>query len=428
MTQNTNNLDKLYYLIADFQRSNRFFLNAQDLDLSLLESRVLTDLAALPKLRGLDLAKYLQLSATQISRVLKKLENKKYIKQVVSEEDSRFKDIILSKKGLAQLVDHDKKSNLRLELLEKNLKASEKLEFRKLIKKFSAGFKLLYPEYKRNEHVLRSSIRRITQALGMLDRRIFGFEDLSSLEWQVLISIEKSNSGIIAKDLAKYLDIPANSLSYVIKRLSAIKLVHKLVGFDQRLSILALSPEGVDYLREIKLTATSQLSLALSKFNLKEQAQLVNLMEKFLFGSKKSSGMSEYDVQLLRDEASLGLIREFCLLNLVRLNLAPVASFRIIDPSSSIYAIYDSGKLLACLEIQKSNNTTSELLNYVYSREFDYAKLEADFIKQAVADCLKKRKVKEIRMESYWLKNTDKFKKYYDKKLKGYLFVKGDDL
>lgn len=422
--QNHLLFDRLYYLISNFQRLNRFFIKAQDLELGLLESRILTDLAALPELKALDFSKSLNLSATQVSRILKHLETQKLIKLVIADQDQRFKKIVLTKSGIAKLIAHDQRSDLRLEEFEKNFPANEKQEFRKLINHFAKGFDLTFPNYTRPEHPLRMPIRKITQALGMLDQRIFGFKDLSSLEWQVLLQIELAKTGIIPKDLAKILQIPANSLSDVLKRLSKKEIITKLSsGFDQRLCILALSDFGYSYLADIKATAIKQLAAALKSFNKAELENLIKLLNIFINGDQNVNLSFKFELQLIRDELRLNQIREFCIKQLAQLKLASFAGYRIIDPSSHIFAIYKDNEILACLEIQKINKTkTAKIVNFVYNNKFDLEEFADTFILKAIADFFRTQKIKQVFLAPHWLENSKKLKPYYSEQLKSYVF------
>ncbi len=347
---------RLHRTIRRFQEQNRFVGNAFGSGLSLLESRVLTDISALEEVTASDLSASLELSRTVISRTVSELKAQKIVSVRTDPADARRQFLYLTAKGRKILVDFDARAEERLMTFCENLTNDEP---KKLLRYFTAlaeGLGVPPLRYKREEHPLRAPIRRVTQGLRLLSNSVFGASDLSSVEWHILAKLQEQSNSILAKTFVSAFSLPANTVAGIIKRLIDRGWVVRVVDpRDRRQLQLSLSSEGRAFLKGVEASAIEQLQGALQGLDAKEIENFEELLSAMI-GHRAPSLLSPDGVTLtlvrLMTEQERASARSFCAENATRLGRGLFLEEIFFGKSSGCFALIGENRTYAVLELQ----------------------------------------------------------------------------
>jgi DNA-binding MarR family transcriptional regulator len=347
---------RLHRTLRRFQEQNRFVGNAYGSGLSLLESRVLTDIGALDSVTASDLSSSLGLSRTVISRTVSELKTQKVLSVRSDPQDARRQFLYLTAKGKKVLAEFDARAEERLATFCKNLSKGEPERLLGYLTKFGDGLGVPPLLYRRDEHPLRAPIRRVTQGLGLLSNHVFGRSDLSSVEWHILAKLQEQSNSILAKTFVSVFSLPANTVAGIIKRLIDRRWIVRVVDpRDRRQLQLGLSSEGRTFLKGVEASAIEQLQSALRGFDLKTVENFEELLSAMI-GHRAASLLSPNGVTLtlsrLKSEQERALARAFCAEHATRLGCASLLEERFFSSSSGCFALESESDVYAVLEIQ----------------------------------------------------------------------------
>jgi len=347
---------RLHRTIRRFQEQNRFVGSAYGIGLSLLESRVLTEIGARDGVTASDLSSTLGLSRTVISRTLAVLKDPRMISVRQDPHDARRHYLHLTSKGKRTLSDFDARAEERLNTFCQNLSKGEPEQLHRYLTAFADGLEVAPLPYRRKEHPLRDPIRRVTQGLGLLSNQVFGSTDLSTVEWHILSKLQEQSNSIVAKTFVSAFSIPANTMSGIIKRLIARRWVVRVVNpRDKRQLQLNLSSEGHVILKGVEMAAVELLREALRTFTTRDIESFEELLSAMI-GQRTPSLLSPDGASLtltrLTTEQERSWARSFCAEHATRLGRGILIAERFFSEHSECFALRGDGRLFAVLEIQ----------------------------------------------------------------------------
>lgn len=368
---------RLHRTIRRFQEQNRFVGNAYGSGLSLLESRVLTDVSSLERVTASDLSASLGLSRTVISRTVNELKVRKVLSVRVDPSDARRQFLHLTAKGKKTLADFDSRAEERLTTFCKNLSKGEPEKLFRYFDTFADGLGVPPLPYTRDENPLRAPIRRTTQGLGLLANQVFGTSDLSSIEWHMLAKLQEQSNSILAKTFVAAFSLPANTVAGIIKRLIKRAWIVRLVDpRDRRQLQLSLSSEGRAFLRGIETAAVAQLRIALRALSAQEIETFDELLSAMI-GQRVPSLLSpdgeSLTVTRLTTEEDRASARSFCAEHASRLGRGLLLEEIFFGHSSGCFALMGGGRMYAVVELQllKDNPRAARVVHLVQQPTLD---------------------------------------------------------
>lgn len=352
---------RLHRTIRRFQEHNRFVGSAYESELSLLESRILTDISARDPVTASEISSSLGLSRTVISRAVHVLKSQKLVSIRLDTHDARRQFLRLTTKGHQMHAGLDKRAEEKLLSFCKNLSKGEPEQLEHYLTAFAEALGVAPLPYTRAEHPLRAPIRRVTQGLGLLSNQVFGRKDLSSVEWHILAKLQEQSNSILAKTFVSAFSIPANTVAGIIKRLIDRRWVVRVVDpRDRRQLQLCLSSEGWRFLQEIEMTAIEQLRDALRHFDTKD-VECFEALLSAMIGQRTPSLLSPNGVTLtltrLTTEQQRASARAFCAEHATRLARGLLLDEMFFGSTSSCFGLTHQGELYAVLEIQAPLDT-----------------------------------------------------------------------
>lgn len=356
---------QLHRAVRLFQERNRFVADAQGTGLSLLGSRLLTDISVCDTVTLSDLCRELSLAPVVVSRALSGLKASGLIRMVSDPKDARRRFLRLTSSGLAALAGLDRGADAQIEQLISRFSESELRRYSRYMSIFADGLGIPPQTYGRKEHILRPYIRRITQGLGLLTNRVYECDDLSSIEWHILAKLGEQSHSILAKTIVAAFSIPANTVAGIMQRLVRRKLIVRTVDTrDKRQLTLGLTAKGRRLLQEVEAAAAQRLRVALQELSA-EQVRDFTALLMAMVGAGTPTLLSP-DGELLEcveimDPSSHGEIRAFCADQLVRRGRSRMIGERFYASDSRCFVLRHDQELFACVEAQKQDGNPSIL-------------------------------------------------------------------
>ncbi len=349
---------RLHRAVRLFQEKNRFVLDAYETGLPLLVSRIITDIASQEEVTASELASSLSLSPTSISRALSDLKTKRIVSVRSDPSDRRRQILRLTPKGIEALTEMDEQAERQLQGFDSHLARGEREMLAYYMRVFADGLSASPILYQRQEHPLRQLIRRITQALGLLENRVRGAGDLLSVEWHVLEKVAEQPGSVLAKTLAVCFHLKANTVAGIIQRLTERKLLVRVKDTrDRRQARLQLTSKGESLLAEVALRATERYRVALSSLSISQVESFVSLVSQFIGVVEVSLLSPDGEVlhcKQLVSEFDRAEAREFCALHSIRLARGKKLSERFFAQESFCFALASTNEFFATIEIQPS--------------------------------------------------------------------------
>jgi DNA-binding MarR family transcriptional regulator len=381
---------RLHKTIRRFQEQNRFVGDAYGTGLSLLESRVLTDIASREAVTASELSTSLGLSRTAISRAISELKARKVVSIRVDPKDGRRQFLYPTAKGRKVLADFDARAEERLASFCKNLSSGEPEKLLRYFSVLALGLGVPPLPYSREEHPLRAPIRRWTQGLGLLANQVFGAPDLSAIEWHMLAKLQEQSNSILAKTFVAAFSLPANTVAGIIKRLIGRKLIVREVDpRDRRQLQLGLSSEGRAFLKGIDTVAVNKLRAALRELSTQEVEEFEGLFAAMI-GQRVPSLLGPDGVSLtlrrLTEERDRASARAFCAEHATRLGRGLLLEETFFGADSGCFALMGEERMYAVLELQllKENARAARVVHFVQLPMLDSLPMLDAFLDMAV--------------------------------------------
>jgi len=406
-----NTYIELHRAVRLFQERNRFVADAQGTGLSLLESRLLTDISLCDSVTLSDLCRDLSLTPVVVSRTLSGLKKSKLIRMVSDPKDARRRFLRLTERGVRVLADLDRRADARLEQFVSNLSEAEYGRFKRYMSIFADGLGVPVQAYTRSEHVLRKDIRRITQGLGLLTNRVYECDDLSSVEWHILAKLGEQSHSILAKTIVAAFSIPPNTVAGIMQRLLRRRLIVRTVDArDRRQLVLGLSAKGKELLEEIEAAAALRLRGALQQLNDEQVRDFTSLMMAMI-GVGAPTLLSPNGELLecveVTDGSGHASVRTFCAEQLVRCGKASMIGERFYASDSRCFVLRHGQQLFACVEAQEQpgQKSTLSLTHLAHVESLDELPILDTFLDLVARSLTESNHVARICVSIAWLRN-----------------------
>ncbi len=254
---------QLLNLFRVVQLQNRFVLKAPSSDLSLLESHVLLEIDANQQINVNDLSKIINFEQSVISRVISRLEKRRYLKRRVDQFDQRKALVQLTAGGKSCLQKIDAYADPQISSSLAGLSTSGKKLVFQLYHEILKGFGRGVQPSRVKEHALRAPQREVTRVLGLLGEKAF-FTDFTSFSWHLLALFACSVSSLQAGQIESFLNVKQSYLSQLLNSFVAEGwLARSDQANDKRSSSLKITDLGRGKYHQQELQASSVLAAAL---------------------------------------------------------------------------------------------------------------------------------------------------------------------
>ena len=180
----------------------RAFLRAQRLvrklnregttPLTLDESNLLISIEQNAESKPSDLADKLTMTRSKVSRIIKRLDTSKLIKQTTALEDSRSSLLTLTSKGKKQLALFDDIYNEQTSSWSEHLSKKQLNALISFLKELATELGAPYQKKRSAEHPLRTEQRRIAQAGGLLSGALFNSQ-MNLIEYHIMQDLMESD-------------------------------------------------------------------------------------------------------------------------------------------------------------------------------------------------------------------------------------------
>lgn len=236
-------------LLLLFQSRTRILTRHFGTELSFAESYVLAEIASGNALSIRELAGLLQLETSTVSRLVKGLDERGYIKRRSDASDGRTTRLALSAHGARALAADDQQRKHLLELEFAVLSAAERQTLQSGLSMLADCAGAPGTSVRKGEHHLRGEIKRITRQLGLLGSatlRGLGYlgTQLTSLQHQILFSVLERPFGVSIGDLARIIPFDQSSISRASQLLLSDRMLVRAETETQ--VVLRFSPRGYE--------------------------------------------------------------------------------------------------------------------------------------------------------------------------------------
>ena len=281
-----------------FGIQHSFVHKAFDTELSIAANHILIDISANPSLRATDFAAEASLSKTEVSRLIRSLEELGLVDIAESKEDRRRKQLSLTEAGTELLSHMNAESNKRVERMCDRLTVEEQQKMLQFLAAVSEGLGARPLDIRVGLHPIRAYIEGLTRKKGSLSKNLYRVKGLNQLKWYVLKELETNEKPISLSSLAKSLDCPLNTISQAVAALTQTNFVRKRQDKeDKRRFLLSLTSKAKAVIENSDRYQAEQYSNATMHLPLERLEESIALAEKlvglnsnsnqFLFGTGK---------------------------------------------------------------------------------------------------------------------------------------------
>ena len=357
---------RLHRALREYPRYNQFLVLANGTELSLVETHVLVELDIQLGMSQSDLIQKLGLNKVVISRTVKNLGERKLIAIHYDHNDRRIQRLRLSEKGKRALEEFDNQANHRLDIFieQAGLKENEIDKLARFFDKLASGLGALHSSKRSADHLLRPSIRRLTRAFKLLDSTALN-TNLSTIEWQILLTLGEHNNRLTPTDLAFLFKVDRVTITIALRTLQKFGYVSKKTNrLDRRSDLLSCGPTGLSLIQKIETLASKRLHAA-GEITSSE----VSLAERFIRGAALDFFLSQQglEVRELRTESEFQSARR-AMINRIQTFPAQYVSGYLFSEDSRCLGLFYNEELCAAAECRGSkcvSEPRTKLVNLV---------------------------------------------------------------
>lgn len=235
----------LYDAICSMHRRNRTIGSAYDTALSALESTALPEIAANPGINLIDIKNRLHLDQVATTRLIQGLTKAELVTQETSSVDKRYKELRLTAKGKKLYESSAERAFTTFQSAFERIPQKDREFFLRNFTLFNDGLHANVAAELPNDPVAMREVRRISRALGLLGRSMFGQPEVSPLEWHIFDLLTKPEAASYVVDLADILGALPKTVAALVNRLVAKDLLKQTVNAtDKRFRTITLTPAG----------------------------------------------------------------------------------------------------------------------------------------------------------------------------------------
>lgn len=373
---------QIFYLIREWQISNRFITIDAGTDLTVWESTFLLEIDSDENCSAKDLSDMFGLDKSTVSRRLGGLEEKAYLKTVASKEDSRARRLLVSAKGKAYLRRYARIVGDIMKGQYSDFSKAEKEAFLDYSRHFNDRCGTSVRKLRSSDDdPIRIEMRRFVRSLGVMRPDYMG-SDLNNSQWHVLCDIFSGQAGESVQSIARSFHAPASSLSSMLRVLEKKNYLSRIPSNkDNRKLSLAVTPEGEKRLKEIESAGSQLVRVALEGLSEKELKDCARLLIK-VSGVETSPFESSYSIVHLHSEEQLREARTFLIEQSVLARQHMFLPETLIATRSFCLGLMRQGQLCSIAEFNAGDDCVI-LSNLAFSASRSDASLCSKFLETA---------------------------------------------
>lgn len=373
MTSHRNNKKNQAYAIHRalmvFQYKNRFIGQAYGQDCDLLDSHMLSEIDARKVSTFRSLVTSIGLSPSLISRRTTALQAAGYIDSRACQEDGRVMNLSLTRSGVSLLKKIDKTANPLMEQHCLGFQNSDIASFRKLIHRFAEHHLIPPAKMRRGDIGLRSEMRTLARAMGVLGREYMGSKT-NSTNWMILNYISLSLPPLSIQDLSELLHFSHGGTSKVLMQLRKLGVLRTLTGQDRRKSHFEITKKGVETLQKVEDFAARHIEKGMKDFSGKERSVFVKYVQWLAYGAPGAEDVAlgyGFHFKLITQSAQRDLLRKAFVSVVAELEEYPFRS-SLFSEHNVCGILEHSGRIFGGVEIS-CGSTIPCVENYFVSSE-----------------------------------------------------------
>ena len=365
----------LYESICSMHRRNRTVVSAYDTPLTPLESNTLPEIEANPGLNLVELKTRLHLDQVSTTRLVQGLVKQGLVTQEKSKTDRRYKEIKLTAKGRKLFEISSERAFITHQSALERVPAKQRKLFVSLFRKFNDALGAEAAAHLLSDAATMPEVRRISRALGLLSRSMFGHAECSAIEWYTLDLLAQPGASSHVVDLADLLGAPTKTFAALVQRLVARGIIKQSINAqDNRYRTITLTAAGKALYRKRRAAAEKLLGDALSKLPASERRTVTHLFSLYTGMHLPAEGTVVASSLLLRrlsDDALLPEARAFIYQERVNQGLVESQSSDLLGEHSVTYAAWLHDELAAVASfVPSTRQGTWTIAHFIWSDSF----------------------------------------------------------
>lgn len=355
---------EIWHAIVRLQRKSRLIALGIGLDseqltsqLSYTEGLILHILVSQPNQNLKELAAFLRLERSWMSRIVSRLQSAGYVATFVPAYDRRTKLLQITDSGLEELTQLNLARRKIVEELIADLSPKETREIKSLLQALADGLGAPRFVFTENDHPVDFELARLSWVFGVAGNDFFG-SGLSVLQYQLLVLIyEQSDSPPRSiKELAADLPFDASTVSRTISAFQQDGTVQKIQSAtDRRSARITLSATGRSLVESIESSGTKLIDRGLNKLAVAQQRQLAALLAKIVLEVPNKPGDSHLgDLRIVNP----GTPKQRAKIEELLLQKGTDVSSRT-DLSQQVLGVYVEKSLTGAIELTAEQKTGS---------------------------------------------------------------------
>jgi DNA-binding MarR family transcriptional regulator len=268
----------LYDALCSMHRRNRTVASAYDTALSALESTTLPEIEANPGINLIDIKARLHLDQVTTTRLIQGLTKEGLVTQEKSKTDKRYKELRLTAKGRKLFDSSAERAFVTFQSAFDRVPPKDREFFLRTFTLFNDGLNANTAAELPKDPAAMREVRRVSRVLGLLSRSMFGFPEVSPLEWHIFDLLSKPEAASYVVDLADVLGALPKTVAALVNRLAAKDLVKQTINpTDKRFRTITLTPSGRALHKKRRAAAEELLSRGLASIPADERRRYVEL-------------------------------------------------------------------------------------------------------------------------------------------------------
>jgi DNA-binding MarR family transcriptional regulator len=387
---------RLHRAIREFPRYNRFLVKAHETQLTPVEAHILVELDCTPNCLQKDLGLKLAIDKVPLSRLITKLQDAGLLESETNPKDRRELFLNLTHKGEKILLSFDSQANAKLDAFTSaaGLMSSQVSKLAKFFHKLADGLNAPQSTARRDEHILRASIRRLTRAFGLLGGTSLG-SDLALSEWQVLLTAAEHSGRFTPSVLSELLGVDRTAIAVTLRVLKEKSLILKKKSpNDSRSELIHCTKLGFRLIAKIENLAVRDFE-SLSSDDIED----VILVERFIRGAALDFFLHQRQLAVtpIKEERDFQLVRRLKMLEICSPNYSKKVAGSLFSEENLCVGLYQDANLLAAIELKENSSKNSN--KYTLVNLFSSENLHPDSVRALIVSATKSKLTSPIDIE-----------------------------
>lgn len=333
-----------------------------------------------------ELSEYLFIDRSNLSKLIKSLEDKKIITFTTSETDSRCKLINLTASGRKIF---EKALSLNQEIAEQGLlplTKTERTQVGKLYASISSGFGA--PEFSLGANIeyFLPQQYRLGQITGMIGTNYMG-TGMDVRQYQIFFQLYNFNHPVKFNELSSRVPLDASSVSRTVDRFVAQGLIAKKNSEkDGRQVYVSLTKKGLEFFEKHQNKIAEKFQGALSKYKERDLKSYLKPLIKSNEHELKVKKNEQLKINKVNTQEEIYRARAFFVESLVRRKAHLKLDSEILPNKSHSFYLEKNKKIVALAVL----DSAGEILNLEFAPNFKDENKKTAFTKASVSELLAK--------------------------------------